>query len=205
MSAGGWKGETPAPENQLIIDYLDAVRPVPSDEQHLPSFCDVAKLLQQLAGLGEGLAEVARTIARAVLDFDVVNRDSKSVRKALEKLEVFVGQSPKVEGEGEGSKEGGEPDAKETGGGGKEAEVIEEGERADVESGGEIAEVDGGGKGSGEGGEEKEGAGVKVSGGEENGEGAGKDKAEEAGEEGHDESEAIRSGGAEENGDERGG
>lgn len=108
MSAGGWKGETPAPENQLIIDYLDAVRPVPSDEQYLPVFCDVVQLLEQLAGLGEGLAQVARTIARGILDFDVVNRDAKSVKEALKKLEVFVEQSTKVGGGGieEGGKEG---------------------------------------------------------------------------------------------------
>ena len=47
VSGGKWKNETPAPENVEIIHYLNAIRPVPSDEQYLPQY-DVAKILFQL-------------------------------------------------------------------------------------------------------------------------------------------------------------
>lgn len=218
MSAGGWKGETPAPENQLIINYLDAVRPVPSDEQYLPAFCDIAKLLQQLAELGEGLTEVARRIARVVLDFDVVNRNSKSVKEALEKLEVFVERSSKVEGVREGGSEEREEaaDGEEMGGGGDECDGGVEGtgerESAKVDGGGleggeegERAKVDGGGdEETGGSVEEGEEGGAEVAGGEENG-CKGAPILLKAGGEEQPESEAIRSGEAEENGDERGG
>ena len=46
-----WKGETPDPENVEIIAYLDAIRPIPSNEQYLPSLeFDVLRILQSLAG-----------------------------------------------------------------------------------------------------------------------------------------------------------
>ena len=48
MTAGQWTNETPAPENVEIIKYLDAVRPVPSDEQYLSQNFDVAELLRKL-------------------------------------------------------------------------------------------------------------------------------------------------------------
>ena len=53
MTAGQWKNETPAPENVEIIKYLDAVRPVPSDEQYLPQNFDIAELLKKLVEVGD--------------------------------------------------------------------------------------------------------------------------------------------------------
>ena len=53
MTDGQWKNETPAPENVEIIKYLDAVRPVPSDEQYLPQTIDVAELLKKLLALSD--------------------------------------------------------------------------------------------------------------------------------------------------------
>ena len=51
VSGGQWEGETPAPENVEIIAYLDAIRPIPSNEQYLPSLeFDVLSILQSLAG-----------------------------------------------------------------------------------------------------------------------------------------------------------
>ena len=51
VTAGQWKNETPAPENVEIINYLDAVRPVPSDEQYLPQNLDMTELLKKLVEL----------------------------------------------------------------------------------------------------------------------------------------------------------
>ena len=45
---GGAVGETPAPENVEIIAYLDAIRPIPSNEQYLEF--DVLSILQSLHG-----------------------------------------------------------------------------------------------------------------------------------------------------------
>lgn len=53
MTDGQWKNETPAPENVEIIKYLDAVRPVPSDEQYLPQTFDIADLLKKLLALSD--------------------------------------------------------------------------------------------------------------------------------------------------------
>ena len=51
VSGGQWEGETPAPENVEIIAYLDAIRPIPSNEQYLPSLeFDILSILQSLAG-----------------------------------------------------------------------------------------------------------------------------------------------------------
>ena len=56
VSGGQWEGETPAPENVEIIAYLDAIRPIPSNEQYLPSLeFDVLSILQSLAGSSDGL------------------------------------------------------------------------------------------------------------------------------------------------------
>ena len=50
VSGGQWKGEIPAPENVEIIAYLNAIRPVPSDEQYIPSLeFDVLTLLKNLS------------------------------------------------------------------------------------------------------------------------------------------------------------
>ena len=50
LGGGQWEGETPAPENVEIIEYLNAIRPIPSNEQYLPSLeFDVLSILQSLA------------------------------------------------------------------------------------------------------------------------------------------------------------
>jgi hypothetical protein len=54
VTGGQWEGETPAPENVEIIAYLDAVRPIPSDEQYIPSLeFDVLVVLRSLCSCGE--------------------------------------------------------------------------------------------------------------------------------------------------------
>ena len=46
-----WEEETPAPENVELIACLDAIRPIPSNEQYVPSFeFDFLSILQSLAG-----------------------------------------------------------------------------------------------------------------------------------------------------------
>lgn len=50
VTGGQWEGETPAPENVEIIAYLDAIRPIPSDEQYIPSLeFDVLGVMKSLA------------------------------------------------------------------------------------------------------------------------------------------------------------
>ena len=66
VSGGQWKGETPAPENVEIIGYLDAVRPVPTDEPYLPSF-DIVNIFGKLCTLNDpqitgSLREVIRAL-----------------------------------------------------------------------------------------------------------------------------------------------
>ena len=53
VTDGQWKGEIPAPENVEIINYLDAVRPVPSDEAYLSDSFDVTQLLDKLSALDD--------------------------------------------------------------------------------------------------------------------------------------------------------
>lgn len=79
-----------------IINYLNAVRPVPSDDQYLPSFCDLVQLLGKLLQLGDNeVAQSVRRIARAVLecdslgthDVDVVNAELKKLKELVEDVE----------------------------------------------------------------------------------------------------------------------
>lgn len=50
VTGGQWEGETPAPENVEIIAYLDAIRPIPIDEQYIPSLeFDVLGIMRSLA------------------------------------------------------------------------------------------------------------------------------------------------------------
>ena len=50
VTGGQWEGETPAPENVEIIAYLDAIRPIPIDEQYIPSLeFDVLGVMRSLA------------------------------------------------------------------------------------------------------------------------------------------------------------
>ena len=49
VTGGQWEGETPSPENVEIIAFLDALRPIPSDEQYIPFIeFDIAKVLKAL-------------------------------------------------------------------------------------------------------------------------------------------------------------
>jgi hypothetical protein len=58
VTRGQWEGETPAPENVEIIAYLDALRPIPCDEQYIPHLeFDVIKVLKALTCCGETEAE----------------------------------------------------------------------------------------------------------------------------------------------------
>ena len=58
MTGGQWEGETPAPENVEIIAYLDALRPIPSDEQYILFIeFDIAKVLKALTCCRETEAE----------------------------------------------------------------------------------------------------------------------------------------------------
>lgn len=90
-----------------IISYLNAIRPSPSDEQYLPSFCDVVQLLQALLDLEEeGVCREVRGVARAMLDSDVFARDVQAVKDTLQKLEVFIQQQPPLkDGINEGGRE----------------------------------------------------------------------------------------------------
>ena len=91
MSEGQWEGETPAPENVEIINYLDAVRPAPSDEVYLSDSFDVAQLLVKLAALEivEANGKVV-AIATALKDQDILSEDKggylKVWRETLAKL-----------------------------------------------------------------------------------------------------------------------
>lgn len=63
---GKWENETPAPENVEIIRYLNAIRPVPSDEQYLPRY-DVPKIFSQLREFGvEKVCELVKEIGQRV-------------------------------------------------------------------------------------------------------------------------------------------
>lgn len=127
----------PAPENVEIINYLNAIRPLPSDEQYLPAFCDVLQLLQQLCELGGGgVVQAVRRIARAVLECEEVGEreEAKGVREVREKLRVLMEEAGREEEEEEEKKDV------------AQEEVGEEGEGGDLvqERGKEGAGVEGG-------------------------------------------------------------
>ena len=97
MTAGQWKNETPAPENVEIIKYLDAIRPVPSDEQYLPPSFDVAELLRKLveSGAGDGqLRGSVKVILQEITSQSVASRSShvlaflEEMSKLLQELAV---------------------------------------------------------------------------------------------------------------------
>lgn len=93
VTGGQWEGETPAPENVEIIAYLDAVRPVPSDEQYIPSLeFDVVKVLEALMLCGNVEAktngeEVVKLWKTARNATNSSNRHVKSWLKQLDDLE----------------------------------------------------------------------------------------------------------------------
>ena len=86
------------------------MRPVPSDDQYLPSFCDVVQLLWELvrAEEGEELAGVAKTVAEAVLDAELAGGrgEAESVKETLEKLRELVAGGGGGGGDGEGTENG---------------------------------------------------------------------------------------------------
>ena len=76
MTDGQWKNETPAPENVEIIKYLDAVRPVPSDEQYLPQTFDVAELLKKLLALSDDqVTSSVKTILEKISSLDIRSKN----------------------------------------------------------------------------------------------------------------------------------
>ncbi len=100
MTAGQWKNETPAPENVEIIKYLDAVRPVPSDEQYLfPNF-DIAELLRKLVEAGDDqVSGSVKVILQGITSQRVASRSSH-VLAFLEEMtallkELSVDDQPK--------------------------------------------------------------------------------------------------------------
>ena len=90
VSGGQWKGETPAPENVEIIKYLDAIRPVPSDEQYLPTFkFDVFVLFTKLHGLKDSeISEDLRAIVAMLEDVKLMSKNEHiaSFKETLQKL-----------------------------------------------------------------------------------------------------------------------
>ena len=76
VTAGQWKKETPAPENIEIINYLDAVRPVPSDEQYLPQNFDMAELLKKLVELcDDQLTASVKVILETIVSQEVQSQN----------------------------------------------------------------------------------------------------------------------------------
>ena len=85
VSGGQWKGETPAPENVEIIRYLDAIRPVPSDEQYLPAF-DVVALFEKLHGLSDPeISESLRAIVAVLEDGELKSQRMVDFLQKLQK------------------------------------------------------------------------------------------------------------------------
>ena len=77
MTAGQWKNETPAPENVEIIKYLDAVRPVPSDEQYLPQNFDIAELLRKMVEVGDDQVNGSvKVVLQQITSQEVVSKSS---------------------------------------------------------------------------------------------------------------------------------
>ena len=95
MTAGQWKNETPAPENVEIIKFLDAVRPVPSDEQYLPPNFNIAELLRKLVEAGDDQVRGSvKVILEEITNQRVVSKSShvlaflEEMSKLLQKLAV---------------------------------------------------------------------------------------------------------------------
>ena len=85
---GQWEGETPAPENVEIIAYLDAVRPVPSNEQYLPSL-GVFGLIELLLSSQDGLVrESVAAVLSSLHSQELLsqNRHTAVLRKNIDDL-----------------------------------------------------------------------------------------------------------------------
>ena len=93
VSGGQWEGEIPAPENVEIIAYLDAVRPVPSDEQYIPLLeFDVITVLQGLCSCGDAeVRESGKEVVESWKEAGKIcgsNRHIQSWREELGKISV---------------------------------------------------------------------------------------------------------------------
>ena len=87
VTGGQWEGETPAPENVEIIAYLDAIRPIPSDEQYIPSLeFNVLSILRSLAGCSD--ATVHDNAVEVVRIWRAVNASTGSKHVKLWKKEL---------------------------------------------------------------------------------------------------------------------
>ena len=109
MSDGNWKGEVPALENIEIINYLNAIRPLPCDEQYLSSSYDVIQLLCKLKDLGdEQITGSVKKIATEVVALEGnldVPTDVKVVKELMDQFRTLLDQSS---GNGERGEDNGE-------------------------------------------------------------------------------------------------
>ena len=83
VTGGQWDGETPAPENVAIICYLDAVRPVPSDEPYLPS-ADIVELVTKLHSLKN--ADINGSLSAVIKSINDTNTETSN-----EQVSSFIG------------------------------------------------------------------------------------------------------------------
>lgn len=90
MTAGQWKNETPAPENVEIIKYLDAVRPVPSDEQYLPQNFDIAELLRKMVEVGDDQVNGSVKVVLQQITSQEVASKSSHVLEFLEEMGTLL-------------------------------------------------------------------------------------------------------------------
>ena len=73
VTAGQWTGETPATENVEIIGYLDAICPIPSNEQYIPFLkFDIVDTLSKLVRSDDSVVcGNAREVVRQMKEFEV--------------------------------------------------------------------------------------------------------------------------------------
>ena len=90
VTAGQWKNETPAPENVEIINYLDAVRPVPSDEQYLPHNFNMADLLKKLVEISDDQVTASVRVILEKIAGQEVQSKSSHVTGFLEEVNTLL-------------------------------------------------------------------------------------------------------------------
>lgn len=92
VSKGQWKGEIPAPKNVEIIAYLNAVRPVPSDETYIPSLeFDLLPLFKSLSCFSDStvqgdLQEIGKILKATAVQCGTNRRYVQSFMDELGKL-----------------------------------------------------------------------------------------------------------------------
>ena len=92
----GEQWETPAPENVEIIAYLDAIRPIPSNEQYLPSLeFDILSILQSLAsssddGLRGNVGDVVSVLSAQGNVMKSRSRHLEAWKKGLQDIVALV-------------------------------------------------------------------------------------------------------------------